>query len=84
MTLACLASVPFGERNNLMSIIFSNFSRPRLIKQVSESLSHYWKVEVSNRQPQVTHIKWENQEAAANMSDLVAYIVFFSYTQREK
>lgn len=38
---------------------------------------------VSNRQPQVAHIKWENQEAAANMSDLVAYIFFLLYTERK-
>lgn len=37
---------------------------------------------VSNRQPQVAHIKWESQEAAANMSVIVAYIS--SSTHREK
>lgn len=67
----CFGSVPFEERNNLTCVIHSNFARSM---QMSKSLFHVLESGVADRQPQVAHMKWRSQEAAANTSDLIAYI----------
>lgn len=41
---------------------------------MSKSLFHVLESGVADRQPQVAHMKWRSQEAAANTSDLIAYI----------
>lgn len=82
LTSVCFVSVPFRERENLTCVIHSNFLRSLLIEWMKKPLFHVWGNGVSDRQPQAAHMKWKNQGAAANTSDLIAYICLLN-TQRK-